>query len=560
MKFLPFAGILLWSFGVAEAQHEGHQMHHAPEGDPKEWRMAPHDYPMPPLPGLENPAPPVAPFLPGMDATDLSIYPEAEPARTVELSDGETFGMTASIVRRTIGGRTFLMYGYNGQYPGPLLKAARGSKVIVKFTNEIEMPTTVHWHGLRLDNRFDGIPDLTQAPVLPRGTFTYELSFPDTGVYWYHPHVREDVQQDLGLYGNMLVSPEAPDYYNPVNREVALILDDVLIDELGLFPWGGAAPTHALMGRFGNVMLVNGTTDYALSVRKGEVVRFFLTNVANARTFNVVFGGSPVKVIASDVSKFEREERVESVVIAPAERYVVEVLFEKAGEVPITNSIQAIDGFMGEFRPRVVPLGIVRVEDAAVEESHLVAFENLRVNEDVRSDVEAYRKFFDKPVDRRLELVLDVENLPTQILQAMQFEAGLYSPPVEWNDGMPEMNFPLTSDQVHWTLRDPDTGKENMDIEWVFRTGEVVKIRIFNDPRTIHPMNHPIHLHGQRYLVLSLDGVPNDNLVWKDTAIVPVGATVDLLVDMSNPGKWMLHCHIAEHLHSGMMSRFTVSP
>jgi FtsP/CotA-like multicopper oxidase with cupredoxin domain len=307
-------------------------------------------------------------------------------------------------------------------------------------------------------------------------------------------------------------------------------------------------------------MLVNGTTDYELSVRKGEVVRFFLTNVANARTFNVVFGGAPMKVIASDVSKFEREERVESVVIAPAERYVVEVLFETAGEVPITNSIQAIDGFMGEFRPRVVPLAKVRVEGAPVEESHLAAFRNLRVNEDVRRDIETYRKFFEKPVDRRLELVLDVENLPTQILQAMQFEAGLYSPPVEWNDGMPEMNFPLTSDQVHWTLRDPDTGKENMDIEWTFRTGEVVKIRIFNDPRTIHPMNHPIHIHGQRYLVLSLDGVPNDNLVWKDTAIVPAGATVDLLVDMSNPGKWMLHCHIAEHLHSGMMSRFTVSP
>jgi FtsP/CotA-like multicopper oxidase with cupredoxin domain len=89
--------------------------------------------------------------------------------------------------------------------------------------------------------------------------------------------------------------------------------------------------------------------------------------------------------------------------------------------------------------------------------------------------------------------------------------------------------------------------------------GDVVKIRIFNDPETIHPMNHPFHVHGQRYLVLSLDGVPNENLVWKDTAIVPVGTTMDILIDITNPGEWMMHCHIAEHLHAGMMMSFTVS-
>jgi FtsP/CotA-like multicopper oxidase with cupredoxin domain len=124
---------------------------------------------------------------------------------------------------------------------------------------------------------------------------------------------------------------------------------------------------------------------------------------------------------------------------------------------------------------------------------------------------------------------------------------------------MSMMNWLSSAEHIHWILRDPDTGKENMDIGWEFEKGEVIKIRIFNDPDTIHPMNHPIHLHGQRYLVLSIDGIPNQNLVWKDTAIVPVGATMDILVDMSNPGDWMLHCHIAEHLHSGMMTAFTVN-
>ena len=156
------------------------------------------------------------------------------------------------------------------------------------------------------------------------------------------------------------------------------------------------------------------------------------------------------------------------------------------------------------------------------------------------------------------ELTLDIENLPSQIVQAMQFEAGLYAPPLEWNDAMPRMNWLSSAEQVHWKIRDDDTGKENMDIGWKFRVGDVVKIRIFNDPETIHPMNHPVHVHGQRYLVLSLDGVPNDNLVWKDTAIVPVGATVDFLLEITNPGDWMMHCHIAEHLHAGMMLAFHV--
>jgi FtsP/CotA-like multicopper oxidase with cupredoxin domain len=475
------------------------------------------------------------------------------------MADGDKMELKASLVRRTINGKTFIMYGYNGQYPGPLIKANKGSTVIVEFKNEIELPTTVHWHGLRLDNRFDGVPNVTQAPVEPGESFTYEVFFRDTGIYWYHPHMREDVQQDLGLYGNMLVAPPRADYYSPVNREELLILDDILIDDVGLIPYGDRAATHALMGRFGNVMMVNGVTDYQLSVKRGEVVRFYLTNVANSRTFNVVFGGAPIKVIASDVSKYEREVWVDSVVIAPAERYVVEVRFDQQGDLEIVNSIQAIDEFRGEFHPRVDILGRVKVAREPADEDFGESFQTLRENQDVQADVAAYRKYFDKEVDHQLELTLRIQDLPIPIVRAMEFEAGLYAPPMEWNDAMPMMNWLSSAEQVHWILRDPDTGKENMDIGWTFEKSAVVKIRIFNDPDTIHPMNHPVHLHGQRYLVLSLDGVPNQNLVWKDTAIVPVGSTMDILVDMSNPGDWMLHCHIAEHLHAGMMTTFTVT-
>ena len=177
----------------------------------------------------------------------------------------------------------------------------------------------------------------------------------------------------------------------------------------------------------------------------------------------------------------------------------------------------------------------------------------------MKADIDAFRQYFDKPVDHSLELTLEIENLPMQLVQAMQFEAGLYAPPIEWNDAMPMMNWLSSAEQIHWKLRDPDTGKENMDIGWSFEVGDVVKIRIYNNPKTIHPMNHPFHVHGQRFLVIALDGVPNENLVWKDTAIVPVGTTMDILVDITNPGEWMAHCHIAEHLHAGMMTSFTVT-
>jgi FtsP/CotA-like multicopper oxidase with cupredoxin domain len=136
-----------------------------------------------------------------------------------------------------------------------------------------------------------------------------------------------------------------------------------------------------------------------------------------------------------------------------------------------------------------------------------------------------------------------------------------YFHPLEWNDGMPDMNYLATGVDVRWFVRDVKTGRENLDIDdWSFRVGDVVKIRLRNEPSSLHPMHHPIHLHGQRFLVLERDGERNTNFVWKDTAVIPLGSTVDLLVEMSNPGDWMLHCHISEHLETGMQMLFRVAP
>jgi len=131
---------------------------------------------------------------------------------------------------------------------------------------------------------------------------------------------------------------------------------------------------------------------------------------------------------------------------------------------------------------------------------------------------------------------------------------------LEWEDLMPEINRASEPGNMRWMLIDKETGAENGAITWAFTVGDRVKIRLVNEMESDHPMHHPFHVHGAgRFLVLSREGAPESNLVWKDTVLVPAGRTVDVLLDVSNPGLWMAHCHIAEHAQSGMMFSFNVS-
>lgn len=518
--------------------------------------------PMPPgmtmMPGLVGLSPDVGTFLPG-GGVDPMRLPAAKASALTALRSGDTLDLTAMLVRRTIRGHAFAMYGFNGQVPGPLIRVPRNATITVHFHNAIDLPSSVHWHGVRVDNRSDGAVGVTQEAVAPGASFTYTVHFPDAGVYWYHPHVREDVEQAMGLFGNMLV--DAPDsaYYSPANREEILTFGDLMMQSDTLIPFGREAADFALMGRVGNVLLVNGEPGYGLHAHRGEVVRFYLTNTASSRTWNLSFGGAPIKLLASDVSRFEREARVPSVVLAPAERYIVEVRFDRPGRYPLINAVQAINHFRGEFEAEVDTLGMVTVDSEPATPDHGTAFAALRNNAEVSAEVDRYRHWFDKEPDRRITLTVQTNGLPLATVQFMTIDTAYYAP-VEWVDGMPDMNWLSTTHQVRWVLRDDATGRENGDIDWHVPQGSVVKLRIFNDPKSFHPMQHPIHLHGQRMLVVSRDGVPTANLVWKDTALIPVGSTVDLLIDASNPGAWMLHCHIAEHLGAGMMLVLHVDP
>src|SRR5262249_50837818 len=237
-----------------------------------------------------------------------------------------------------------------------------------------------------------------------------------------------------------------------------------------------------------------------------------------------------------------------------SERYVIDARFPTAGTVALVNRVQALDHMIGSYSLETDTLGLVRIAATAASPSYDTPFTTLRRNRDVAASLEGFRAAFERPVDHELVLTMRAHDLPPAIANML---IGVNAA-MEWNDGMPMANWISTSNEVTWVLRDPASGKENMDIDWRFTRGSVAKLRIFNDPSSSHAMAHPIHLHGQRFLVLTRDGVKSENLVWKDTAIIPAGETVELLADLSNPGRWMIHCHIAEHLTAGMMAAFLV--
>jgi len=467
----------------------------------------------------------------------------AETSKTIELTEGAMFQLEAKPIAKRINGSNIRMYGYNGQIPGPMLKVKQGSSISVNFTNSLDMETTVHWHGLRLENKNDGVPGLTQETVKPGETFLYKLDFPDEGVYWYHSHFRGDIQMELGLYANILVEPSSEKYFNSVDREVALFIDDIRIvnDDVDIFSKDYARFT--LMGRFGNNMLVNGDTEYQLDVKKGEVVRFYLTNSANTRVFKFSIEGHQLKLVGSDASKYEKESFVDYVTIAPSERYIIEVLFEKAGTFKILHSNPQ----------KTYTLGTVKVSETASVSEKSADFYTLKENDEIIAEFEPFRKYLLAEPDFEIGLTIEMEGMEHRMDGMMDGES------IEWEDNMPMMNSMSTNRNTKWILTDKVTGKQNLDMNLQAKVGDIKKIRLFDDPKSLHPMHHPIHIHGQHFLVLSQDGKSNDNLVWKDLVLVPKGGSVDILVYFTYPGDWLLHCHNLEHMEAGMMTVITVS-
>ncbi len=481
-------------------------------------------------------------------STKTAGLPAATPTETVALNDGDTYNLTAGPVVQTIDGHQVRMLAYNGSVPGPVMKVKQGSSITIQFTNNTDVDTTIHPHGVRVDNAFDGVPGVTQSPVKVGESFTYHLTFPDAGVYWYHPHLRQDYAQDLGLYGAFLVEPSDPSYWSPVNREEVLMVDDVLMNDGKIANYATEQVDRVLMGRFGNTMLVNGSTSYSTEATQGEVVRFYITNAANTRTFNLTLPNAKLKLLGADNGKYESETFVDSLLLAPSERAIVDVLFDAAGTY----------SFEHKTPERTYPLGSVVVSDELVTQSYKSAFQTLRTNADVIASINPFRSLFGRTPDKELVLTVQTAQMPHGAMAGHEGTM-MAADKIEWEEQMAMMNANATPENTVWQMVDRATGKANLDIaDWNFTVGDKVLVRIVNDATSAHPMQHPIHVHGQRFLVVRTNGVATTNLAWKDTVLVQTGDTVDVLVDMNNPGTWMAHCHISEHPEAGMMLSYTV--
>src|SRR3954447_7110821 len=324
--------------------------------------------------------------------------PDARKSELVELADGDEFELEIIPVKKQIGDATVRMLAYNGSIPGPTLKVAQGATITVHVTNHGDVDATVHWHGLRLENRYDGTHD-TQAPIPVGERFTYQVHVPDAGAFWYHPHIREDYGQEMGLYGNILATPGERDYWPRASRELLLTLDDILIEDGKIAAFSESETTHVAMGRFGNVMLVAGEADLALEAKRGEVVRFYFTNTANTRVFNVTLPGAQLKLVGADAGHYEREELVDEVLLAPSERVVVDVLFPEASELELQHKTPE----------HIYRLASITVVDEPPEQLLVDEFANLRTNRDTAELREQIEPFFRAPPDKTLSFTGEMD-------------------------------------------------------------------------------------------------------------------------------------------------------
>ena len=330
--------------------------------------------------------------------TETAGLPEARAPELVELSDSDRFDMRIAPVAKQLGDARVRMLAYNGSIPGPMLKVKEGSEIVVDVENQSDMDATVHWHGLRLENRYDGTHQV-QHPIAVGERFTARVTFPDPGIYWYHPHIREDYGQEMGLYGNIVVEPADADYWPPAHREIVLTLDDILLEGGQIAPFSRAETTHVAMGRFGDVLLVGGEPDLSLTARLGEVVRFYLTNTANTRVFKVALPGARMKLVGGDSGHVEHEELVDEVILAPSERVVVDVLFDQSGDLVLEHRTP----------DRVYRLAAIHVSEDRVEPSLDEQFEVLRTNADMVAERERIAPYLEAEPDKSVAFIAEMD-------------------------------------------------------------------------------------------------------------------------------------------------------
>lgn len=401
-----------------------------------------------------------------------------------------------------VPGKVTAAWTYDGSVPGPLIRATVGQKLIVRFKNSLPEPTSVHWHGLRVDNTVDGVPGVTQPAVESGAEYLYEFTFRDAGTYWYHPHYDSVSQLGRGMYGGIVVTePGAPDF----GEELVLILSDMSIDENGQFQDDSAGGDLVRMfGREGWELLVNGKRNPTLHARAGLPQHWRVINASRSRYYGLGFDGQTFTQVASDGGLLSAPVTLQTTpVIVPGGRveYVV--------------------------APRAEPGGLAQVQWVATDRGFGSTFN--------RPNVDLFKvQYTDEP-------------------------AAVTPPLPEFTRDIPALDLKAASQHdIELTIDVPDGGlnlginhQSGDDVPPIMASiGETQIWNLSNHS----DFSHPFHLHGFFFQAIDDAGNPTEPRQWRDTIDVPVDKPVRIAVAFDErPGMWMYHCHILDHSDGGMM-------
>lgn len=410
------------------------------------------------------------------------------------------------------------VWGYEGGVPGPVLRAVQGERLVRRFVNDLPQPSTIHWHGIRIANAMDGVPDLTQEAVPSGGEFLYDFVVPDAGTYWYHPHQRTWEQMARGLYGALIVEEPAPP---PVDRDEVLLIDDWrLSDDAGIHESFGAMMDLSHAGRVGNWVTVNGNGDFQLSVERFQRLRLRLVNTANARIFSLGLEGMEGWIVALDGQPLDEPRPAGRMTLAPAQRtdLIVDITSDEAATALLlsferdgTRAIATL-AVAGSARSARLPA------PTALPANPVPPLGDLARARQVRLHMEG------GAMGGMREAMMDGRT--TGIRQLV--EAGLV-----------------------WAMNGvaADLPREPLIVA---SRGETVRISMIND--TAWP--HAMHLHGHHFRRLDADGRPGP---LRDTDLIDRADTAEIAFHADNPGSWLLHCHMLEHAASGMRAWLEVT-
>ncbi|MCA0996097.1 multicopper oxidase family protein [Alloyangia pacifica] len=442
----------------------------------------------------------------------LLAAPLIRPGRAAASAPAPLTARAASVQLAPPGYGMTEVWSYDGSLPGPVLRAAQGGRLSRRLVNELEVPTSVHWHGIRIDNAMDGVAGLTQEAVPPGGSFDYDFALPDAGTYWYHAHTNSMEQVARGLSGALIVEEATPP---DVDADEILMLDDWLIDpDTAQFYADFTAPmmrSHA--GRMGNLIGVNGRFDHRLKAGQNARLRLRLINAANARIFVLRLQGMEGWTVALDgMPLASPEPLVEEIILAPAQRVdlIVDVTAEES-----------------------TPAGLLYAADDDSWQALVELEVSGRASDARRAAPQPL------PPNPRMEIGGLEEATPRE----MRMEGGAMRGMASGRFEGRQMDFQeLIQRGQFWALAG-QVGR-GADPFARYRLGETARITFVND--TVFP--HAMHLHGMHFRQLN-EGAAGP---MRDTLLVMPQQSAEIAFVADNPGKWLLHCHMLGHAASGM--------